>query len=376
MARRIVIIGGAALVLIGLLLWSQLRVTPRKVSGTIEADEIRLGSRVGGRVAEVLTDEGETVRRGQILVRLEPYDLESLEQEAVAALAARQATVDKLTAGFRPEEIAQAEATRDQAAAKLELLRNGPRKEEIEAARGRKEIAAAEYSLAEQNYARAKNLQQENAISRQEVETLEQKLESARSMRLVRNEELALLEAGTREEEIRQAEAELAKATAAWELMQRGYRAEEIEEAKAARDSTQAQLAAIRQRLAELEIRSPVDGVIDAMELQPGDLVAPSAPVLSLVDTSRLWVRAYVPENELGLRLGEELDVTVDSFPKERFLGKLSFIARRAEFTPSNVQTPEERSKQVFRVKVTLTEGLDRLRPGMAADVWLDSDSE
>ena len=106
--------------------------------------------------------------------------------------------------------------------------------------------------------------------------------------------------------------------------------------------------------------------------MEPGDLVSPNAPVLSIMDTAELWVRAYVPENELGISIGQPVAVTVDSFPGEPFRGRIAFIARRAEFTPNNVQTPEERSKQVFRIKVTLEQGLDRLRPGMAADVWLD----
>jgi membrane fusion protein YbhG len=107
------------------------------------------------------------------------------------------------------------------------------------------------------------------------------------------------------------------------------------------------------------------------VELHPGDLVIANAPVISLMDTRSLWVRAYVPENRLQQKVGEKLRVSVDSFPSQRFAAHLSFIARQAEFTPGNIQTPEERSKQVFRIKVVLDEGLDRLRPGMSADVWL-----
>ena len=128
--------------------------------------------------------------------------------------------------------------------------------------------------------------------------------------------------------------------------------------------------------LAELKILAPVTGIIEAVELQPGDLVMSNAPVLSLMDTSHLWVRAYVPESYLHLQLGHAADISVDGFPGRRFRGKITFISRQAEFTPRNVQTPEERSKQVFRIKVTLEEGLEELRPGMAADVWLDAAGE
>jgi hypothetical protein len=93
--------------------------------------------------------------------------------------------------------------------------------------------------------------------------------------------------------------------------------------------------------------------------------------VLSILDVSHLWVRAYVPENRLSFRLNDEVRVVADNF-STAFRGRISFLASQAEFTPNNVQTPEERSKQVFRIKVTLVDGLDQLRPGMPADVLLE----
>jgi multidrug resistance efflux pump len=113
--------------------------------------------------------------------------------------------------------------------------------------------------------------------------------------------------------------------------------------------------------------------VVDAIDLRPGDLVAPNAPAAALLDKSTLWVRAYVPEAHLGhVSIDQRVSVSVDSFAGRSFAAHLTFIAQEAEFTPRNVQTPEERSKQVFRIKVTIDEGLDVLRPGMAADVLLE----
>ncbi len=370
--KRALLLGLIAAALIGLLAYSQLREESLKVSGFIEADEIRVGSRVGGRVAEVLIEEGSAVRRDQELVRLEPYDLKQLQAESTSKLAASQAELDRLTAGYQVEEVQQAEARYQQVAARLEMLTNGPRQEEINAARGRSDAAEVELVLATRNMDRSRQLLRDNAIARQEFETTEEQQKSAQAAVVVRHNELQLLLSGTRPEELNEARARLAEAKAAWDLLRQGYRSEVIAQATAARDAAGAQLAAIEQRLHELVIRSPVDGVVEAFDLQPGDLVGPGAPVLSLINNERLWVRAYVPENHLDLRVGQLLWLSVDSFPAERFAGKLSFIARRAEFTPSNVQTPEERSKQVFRVKVLITEGLDHLRPGMSADVWLE----
>ncbi|QDV10477.1 Multidrug export protein EmrA [Rosistilla oblonga] len=371
MIKRIAPLALLTAVLIGVLAYSQRATGPLKVSGFIEADEIRIGSRVGGRVAAVLVEEGATVSKGQELVRLEPFDLIESQREAAAQLAARQADLDRLAAGYQPEEIRQAKARVDQIAAQLEKLTNGPRPEEIAAAKGRQQAAEVELTLAQRTLDRASNLRDSNAVSQQEYEEADEKMKSARANLTVRNNELQLLEAGTRQEELDEAKAKLAEAEAAWELMKNGYRNELVRQAAAARDAAQATLDAIGQRLDELVIRSPVAGVVEALELQPGDLVSASGPVMSLMDNTNLWVRAYVPENHLDLQVGQRLPMSVDSFPDERFACEISFIARRAEFTPSNIQTPEERSKQVFRIKATIVEGLDRLRPGMSADLWL-----
>jgi HlyD family secretion protein len=188
----------------------------------------------------------------------------------------------------------------------------------------------------------------------------------------VRREEFAKLKNGTRPEELAEAKAQMEEARQVWLMRQNGSRAEEIAEAVAAVAAAEAAKRAIERQIDELIIKAPSDGIVEAVELRPGDLVAANAPVISLMVLKPLWVRAYVPENHLGLKVGDLVDVTVDSFPNERFSGQITFVARQAEFTPGNVQTPEDRSKQVFRIKVTLLSGGDRLRPGMAADLWLE----
>ncbi|MCU0872682.1 MAG: HlyD family efflux transporter periplasmic adaptor subunit [Pirellulaceae bacterium] len=357
--------------LTALVAYSQQRPELAKISGFIEADEIRLGSRVGGRVARVHVEEGQLVRTGDVLVELEPFDLLELEQEAEAQLAAKQADYDRLQAGFRAEEQAQAKARVGQLQARLELLVNGPRPQEKEAAKAQLTVAESTLKLAQQNHARVAGLFDKGAAPREQFDEATEKLQAALATVVVRQQELSLLEAGTRREDIERARAELEEAQQALALTNTGYRPEEIAAAKAARDAAQAALAAIRTRQKELRIVAPVDGTVEAQELQPGDLTLPGAPVLTIVDNQRLWVRAYLPENRLNVKFGQRLWVTVDSYPQRRFAGEVTFLARQAEFTPSNIQTPEERSKQVFRIKVTLKEGWDVLRPGMSADVWL-----
>lgn len=374
MIRWLLIFVVAVVALGGLLLLSQVRAAPLRVSGFIEADEIRLGSRVGGRVAAVHVREGERVEAGRVLVELEPFDLRERLAEAEAELAARQAEHDRLTAGFRAEEIAQAEARKRQLEAVVALLEAGPRRQEIEAARGELEQAQARLNLAQTTHRRVKELFDRQAATADELEEAEDNLRFARAGVDVVRQRLSELEEGTRPEELARARAELDEARHAHDLLRHGYRPQEIAEAAAAVDAAAARVAAIRQQIAELRIIAPIDATIEALELQPGDLVSPNAPVLSLMDTRELWVRAYVPEDELDLAIGQPVAVTVDSFPGRRFTGRVSFISRQGEFTPSNIQTPDERSRQVFRIRVELAEGLDVLRPGMAADVWLDAE--
>lgn len=371
MLNRAIVLVILAAVSIGLLVYSQFRTEPLKVSGLIEAYEIRIGSRVGGRVRSVLVEEGTRVEKGATLVELEPFDLAERRTEAAAQLAAKTAEYDKLANGFRSEEIAQAKAQYDQLAALLEKLEHGPRKQELAAAAARVRLAEAELVLAQEQQARVERLVAGNSATQEDMDRAISQLRVARANYEVRQEELAQLEEGTRPEEIQQAKAQLEEARQAWLLRKNGYREEEIAQAKSAVAAAQAALEVIDRQIAELTVVAPVEAVVEAVDLRPGDLVSPNAPVLSLMDVSRLWVRAYVPENDLDLQIDQVVPVSVDSFPDQRFKGHISFISRQAEFTPSNVQTPEERSKQVFRIRVTLDEGLDRLRPGMSADVLL-----
>ena len=320
MDKRWLLLLLALLGLLAALRWSQQRSEPFRVSGFLEADEIRVGSRVGGRVARMHVDEGSLVEAGAVLVELEPYDL--LERRA--ELSARVHALE----------------------ARLAELRAGPRKQEIEAARAQLAAAVAARSLAELDEARTRSLVEEAIQSRATLDRSQAVLGSTRANVRAAEEELGLLEEGTRQEELSKAEAEL--------------------------EAAQASMRALERSIDELVVRAPSAAVVEACELEPGDLVAPGAPVVVLRETSALRVRAYVPQDHLAFTVGAAAWVTVDAFPGRRFRAHVDFIAPRAEFTPNNVQTPEERSQVVVRVRVTLEEGQDLLRPGVSADVWFE----
>lgn len=371
--RRLTLLVIVIAIAIGLLTYSRVRTTSPRISGFIEADEIRVGSRVGGRVAEVLVSEGESVAAGQTLMRLDPYDLNERLAEANAQLAARTAVHEKLKSGLRPEEIAQAQAKVDGLTATVAKLVAGPRDEEIAAASSRLELAKAQQDRASRSNERLQALSKRDAssVSREELDRGIEELKVAEANYRVRQEELQLLKHGTREEEKAEARAQLEQAKQALQMATKGFRTEEIAEAAAAVAAAKAAVAAIEIQLKEIEIKAGVNGVVEALELRPGDLVAPGGPVLSILDNGRMWVRAYLPENRLDIKIGDKLVVTVDSYPELTFEGRVTFVSTQAEFTPRNVQTSEERSKQVFRIKIEIADPDKKLRAGMAADVAL-----
>jgi multidrug resistance efflux pump len=372
MWARILIFLLVAAALAGVLIYSQHQPRQEKVSGFIEAHDIRVGSRVGGRIAQVDVTEGQTVKAGDVLVELEPFDLKERLQETQTLLLQRQEQLKRLESGNRPEEIAQAQARRDQLAAKLDELKAGPRAQEIAEAQALLDYAQTQLRLAQNGYDRVTKSYAAHSSSQDEMDQATNQLRDAQANLEVRRVRLDALKEGSRKEDIAAAAAQLAEAEAGLALMKNGSRAEDVAAARAAVEGQKAVIAALERQTAELKIVAPADGVIEAVDIRPGDLLGANAPALTLLETGELWVRAYVPENRLDITTGKTVRVTVDSFPGKDFAGTVTFVSRDAEFTPGNVQTVEERSKQVFRIRVALdAEARKVLRAGMSADVWL-----
>lgn len=357
---------------LGALFWSQQRDGEFFVSGFIEAHDVRIGSRVGGRVLSVDVHEGQHVAAGTSLVRLDPYDWQQRLAEAQAELAARKAKLDLALAGFRREEIDQARAVVERQQAYLDKLVAGPRQLEHQILEDRKAIAEAELAQLQRDYNRIRGLFESNASSRDEYDRAATALLAGQARAAAARDELALSLEGTRAEDIADARARLAEAQAALALKVAGLRPEEIAEAKAACEAASQRVASIQTQMDELVLRAPCDCVVEAVDLRPGDLIGANVPVVSLIESGPMWVRAFVPEKRLNLAIGQRAWVRVDALPQRRFAGTIAFVSREAEFTPANIQTPEDRSKQVFRIKVMLDEGGDVLRAGMSADVFFD----
>ena len=346
---------------------------PLLFSGTIETREIRVGSKVGGRVTEVLVMEGQETQTGQTIVRFDIAEIEARRLQAEAKIAQQQARLERLERGARPEEKAQASAAAETARANLEAIRNWPRPEEIEQARASLAAAEADLNNAEASFQRASKLYLTGDASRQEFDAAKFRLDNARARRDAEKKRLDLLLNGSRKEDIRAAEERLRQAQETERLVIAGPRAEEIADARAQLAEAKARLEEIKVQVAEGEVKSPANAVVEVLPVRPGDLITPNQTIGRLLEKDQIYIRVYVPEPRLGLiKVGQKAKIKVDSFSDRAFDGVIEQINSQGEFTPRNVQSRSERNHLVFGVKVRIDNREGLLKPGMAADVTLE----
>ncbi len=362
--KRILIVGIVAAALAGTAVYATWfrHNDGLKGSGTVEARNIRVGSKIGGRIAEVRVREGDLVQAGQVLVTFD-------DQELKAALDQARANLERMQRGARPEEIEEARAAAAQARADYEQRKNGYRREDIDAARADLARAKAEEARAELDFQRYDNLVKKEIVSRQQRDAAEASWKMAVAQRESIEHKLAEWEGGYRPEEIASAEARYRQTQANYEKLASGNRREDIA-------SSRAQLAYEEARFREREVVAPSAAVVEVLDVRPGDLIAPNTPVATLLERDQIYVRIYVPETEIGrVKIGQKGEVRVDSFPKTVFSAEVEQISQQAEFLPRNVQTQEERVHQVIAVKLRINDPAGQVRAGMAADVKLQTGS-
>src|SRR5277367_1206039 len=293
--------------------------------GDVDLRQVELAFNDSERIASVLVQEGDRVKRGQVLARLDTNRLEPEVDEAEATAGAQREAVERLRNGSRPQEIAEAQAN--------------------------VESAKADAINARGQYERRRTLAANSVVSQQDLENAKAALDVAEAKLDVNQKALDLEIAGPRQEDIAQAEAE-------WR-------------------SDEAQAAFLRQELADAQLLAPVDAVVRTRLMEPGEMASPQKPVFSLAVTDPKWVRAYVAESDLGkLRTGMRASITIDSFPDRRFDGWVGFVSPVAEFTPKTVETEELRTSLVYEVRVFVKDPSDQLHLGSPATVYLATDSK
>lgn len=342
-------------------------------SGTIETREVRVGSKVGGRIEAVLVEEGQEVSAGQTLVRFDMAELQTQKTQAEARIQQQQARLERLLHGARPEEKAQASASTATAQATLDSIKTWPRPEEVEQARSAVAAAEAELNSANAAFQRVERLRASGDTSQQEFDSAKFRLENVRARRDAEKKRLDLLLNGSRKEDIRAAEERFRQAQQAEKLVLAGPRAEEIADARAQLAEVQARLEQIKVQLAEGEVKASAAASVEVLNVRPGDLLTPNQTVARLLEKDQIYVRVYIPEPQLGLiKVGQKAKIKVDTFNDRFFDGQIEQINSQGEFTPRNVQSRDERNHQVFGVKVRIDNRDGKLKPGMAADVTLE----
>ncbi len=286
-------------------------------SGTFEAVEVRVSPTVAGQVLEVSLDEGRPVEKGQVVARLDDR--------------------------HHRNQIAQAEAAVALADAHVRLVRLGARREDVEALRQQVRQADEALALARKDRDRVRALVEQEGLPRKMLDDAETLV-------------------AVRESASRAAREMLHKART-------GARPEEIEAAQAQKRQAEAVLEALRDRLDDYAVRSPVSGAVLRKSVEAGEVVAAGQTLATVADLSSLTLRVYVPEGDLGrVRLGQDASVRVDAWPGREFSGRVAHIASEAEFTPKNIQTREERVKTVYAVKIVVPNPDGLLKVGMPAD--------
>jgi HlyD family secretion protein len=291
-----------------------------RLFGNVDIREVNTSFRVGGRLDQLLVDEGDAVTAGQVLARLDP--------------APRQVDLD------------QAKAQLLAAEARLAMLKKGYRGEDVAAAESRVKEARSAAENAQKTYERQDALFKTGAVSRQSRDDAF----SAKDEALARQ---------------RTAESSLEQMTA-------GYRPEEVDQAAAEVENAKARVSAADLALNDTTLRAPSDGTVLTRVVEPGTLVNAGDTIVSVTLDKPVYIRAFVEEPRLGMiRPGQTVEIRTDTPDGRVYHGQVGFISSRAEFTPKSVETPELRTSLVYRLRIVVKDSDGALRQGMPVTIQL-----
>jgi HlyD family secretion protein len=301
-------------------------------TGYVEATEVRVSAQVGGRILELKAAEGDRVKTGDVIARLDTADAQLALQRATADREQADAQLALLRAGSRVEDIRQAQA-------QLQSTQN-----DVHAAQAELDAATADVERFE-NLLRANAgsvKQRDDAVTRRDVASA--RVRAAQDRAQAASDLVAKLKAGSRPQEIEAGRARVA--------------------------SADAQIATLKKAISDAVVASPVGGIVTSKLLDAGEMAAPHVPIVVVTDLDHAWANVYVDERMVPqLRIGQGAAILTDA--GQRLNGAITFISPKAEFTPRNVQTAEERSKLVYRIKITADNHDGILKPGMPVEAEL-----
>ncbi|HEY3740670.1 MAG TPA: HlyD family efflux transporter periplasmic adaptor subunit [Bryobacteraceae bacterium] len=347
-------------------------------SGNMELTQADLSFKVAGRMVELNVREGDMVKKGQVIARIDAIQAEQTKQGDVAnlgvaksnltqsktSIALQQATVES--------DIQLKQADIRAAQARLDLLLAGSRPQEIQQASAATADAAAQLEQAKLDWERGQKLFANEDISRAQYDQYRTRYQSAQMIHKQAQEHYALVEEGPRKEDIEDARAQLQRAQAALKMSEANRlevkrRQEDLQAKEEDIRRATAQVGISESQLDDRTLVAPMDGVVLVKAAELGEVVAAGATVVSVGDLAHPWVRGYIGEKDLDrIALGQKASITTDS--GKSYVGRVSFIASEAEFTPKQIQTKDERQKLVYRVKVDADNDKLELKNNMPVD--------
>ena len=353
------------------------------VSGNIDLTEVNIAFKTAGRLVERNVDEGDPVKAGQVVARLDRDQLIAQRERESAAMASAESQLAEAVTSLEWQkanlaaDIEQKKADLASNEARLAELKNGSRPQEKQDSKAVVTAAQAELQLARRDWDRAQTLYKNDDISTAQYDQFRNRWESATATLNSLQQRESLVLAGPREEVIRAQEQQVERARAALKIAQANVlemkrREQEVTTRRTQIAASKANLALIDSQLADTIAISPVDGVVLVKAADVGEVLAPGTTVVTVGDIDHPWLRGYVNETDLGkVKLGSKAKVTTDSYPGKTYQGRVTFIASEAEFTPKQIQTEQERVKLVYRIKIELENPRHELKLNMPADAQI-----
>lgn len=351
-----------------------------ELTGSVETTEVEASFQVPGKIQTLLVDEGDSVKAGQLLAALDPKDYLQQKNAALAALKAAQTQLPQLETKIQLSQeqnagqVNLAQAGVGQSSQRLAELKNGYRAQEITKAEKDRAAAASTLKMAKKDWRRAENLYKDDALSGQQRDAAKTNYQVALARYQQASAQYDMLKEGNRTEDIGMGASQLAQSQANLQLAQASR--PETETLVKQRKTLEAQIKQAeanfkfsQNQLNHTRLYAPISGVVLVKPREAGEVIASGTPVVTLGNLQKLWLKAYINETDIGkVKLGQKVAVSTDSYPGKTYHGEVYYISSQAEFTPKNLQTKEDRVKLVYRIKVSLENPEQELKPGMIAD--------
>jgi HlyD family secretion protein len=319
--------------------------TELELSGTIEATQLEASSEVAGKVLRLEKDEGDALKQGDVLAVLDSSMQELTVKQQQAIIDLKEAKLDELKAGTRPQQLEQAKSAVK--SAKLAVTN----------ASTSVKNAQTTYDYWLDKYEDTKKLNDANSSTENDVADAKYKVDTAKQQLDIAGKQLESVKA------------QLTSAQAQQDLLEKGSTSQTIKAAEADLEQSRISLEQANLTLQKYSVKAEMDGVYSIKNVNIGDIINPGTSVATIFDMKDLWVNVFIPQKYLAsISSGQELDLRVKALNNDTVKGRIVHIADKAEFTPKNTETDDAKENTVFKVKIKIIEKVELLKPGMTVD--------